>query len=235
MLSTRVRHPQPNHVIQNPWVDLPARAPFVLPDDRPFVEAFNSSAPSSLRIRTELLPEPFLGNPEAPVVLLALNPGWGPADAAWHRRPTFRRRVFACLRHDPSESPFYHLDPTHDSPGRRWWTKNLRHLVSEVGEYALARQLICVEYFPYHSLAFGHDTLRLPSQAYGFQLVRRAVARGAVILQLRGRRLWEGAVPELVRYRGRHITQTARSAAVSPANCPVGYRVAARRLRAAIA
>jgi hypothetical protein len=168
-------------------------------------------------------------------VLLALNPGWDPADAAWHRKPSFRRRVLACLRHDTSDSPFYHIDPTHDSPGRRWWTKNLRHLVSEAGEEVLARRLLCVEYFPYHSHAFGHASLRLPSQAYGFQLVRRAVERGAIILQLRGRRLWEGAVPELVRHRGRYVTQTARSAAVSPRNCPTGYRQVVRRLRATVA
>ncbi|HEY3033555.1 MAG TPA: hypothetical protein VGJ54_02700, partial [Streptosporangiaceae bacterium] len=64
---------------------------------------------------------------------------------------------------------------------------------------------------------------RLQSQQYGFDLVRSAVRRGAVVVFLRGERLWSETVPEL--------TKTARTPAavlnkrrpyLSPGNLPPG-------------
>ena len=50
----------------------PGRPPFVLPQDEEHIQRFNETATPSHRVRLELLPEPFLGNPRAPVVLLGL-------------------------------------------------------------------------------------------------------------------------------------------------------------------
>lgn len=136
-------------VMQNPWVHLSSRAPYVLPSDRRFVDMFNDRASPGLHIDTTLLPEPFVGRPDAPVVLLGLNPGWGPSDAEAHRRSVFRKRVFACLRHEISDAPFYYLTPGADGPGERWWRRSLRRLLEDVSRETLARHLLCVEYFPY--------------------------------------------------------------------------------------
>jgi len=62
--------------MRNPWTDLPATAPFVLPCDKEAIEAFNASAKPDHTIHTEVLPAPFVGNPTAPIVLLNLNPGY---------------------------------------------------------------------------------------------------------------------------------------------------------------
>ena len=210
-------------MIRNPWAHLSPRAPYVLPLDRPFVDGFNNRASPGVHLDTSLLPEPFVGRPDAPVVLLGLNPGWGPRDAAAHRRSAFRKRVFACLRHEDSDVPFYYLTPGADGPGERWWRKNLRRLLDDVPGGTLARHLLCVEYFPYHSRSFGHAALRLPSQPYSFSLVEAAIRHSAVIIQLRGARYWEGAVPELASYRRRFATHTTRSASISPGNCRDGY------------
>ncbi len=59
----------------NPWLHLPMTAPFVLAEDAPLVERFNLTASPDHRLDLTLLPEPFLGLPSAPVVLLGLNPG----------------------------------------------------------------------------------------------------------------------------------------------------------------
>jgi hypothetical protein len=45
----------------NPWRRLPTHAPYVLPEHRVAVLAFNRRANPMLRIRAALLPEPFLG------------------------------------------------------------------------------------------------------------------------------------------------------------------------------
>ena len=47
-----------------------------------------------------MLPEPFVGHLDAPVVLLALNPGVSDGDFALHKEDAFQRRVRACNRQD---------------------------------------------------------------------------------------------------------------------------------------
>lgn len=226
---------------RNPWRDLPAKPPYVLRDDQPYVCAFNRdliaksdrTTIAKFRIVTSALPEPFLGRFDAPVVLLALNPGSNPRDAAWHRRPDFRRRWWRYHATGGGSHPFYHLDPEEEGPGARWWRPRARALRTIIGESALSRNLLCVEFFPYHSKRFGHSRLRLPSQGFGFQLVRHTVGRGAVIIQLRGARLWEGAVPELCGYRRRYFPATPMSAFLSERNCGPGFRAMVKAIRAA--
>lgn len=54
----------------NPWHRLPDTPPFVHPDDRDFVEEFNSRASGDRLLRTGIAPEAFVGAKDAPVVLL---------------------------------------------------------------------------------------------------------------------------------------------------------------------
>jgi len=221
-------------VIANPWKALPRRPPFVVTSDAPYIEAFNQrfAAKKSHRIDTRLLPEPFVGRPDAPVLLLALNPGWSPKDLRWNRRSSFRHRVRSCLSHAAATWPFYHLDPSEKGPGARWWRRNLGRLVKDSSSEAVAQHVLCVEYFPYHSDEFHHGTLRLPSQSYTFELVRSAIHRRALIVLVRGGDHWLGAVPELERYHRLFRTRNPRTAAISPRNCPEAYARILRRVRA---
>jgi hypothetical protein len=44
---------------------------------RPYVDAWNDGVrDESIRLRTEVVPEPFVGTRDAPVVVLGRNPGW---------------------------------------------------------------------------------------------------------------------------------------------------------------
>src|SRR5215204_4755778 len=69
--------------VANPWLALPSTAPYVLPEDRLKVEAFNAKLPSTSPCRLDVktvIPEPFIGAvTSAPVVVLQLNPGLDPA------------------------------------------------------------------------------------------------------------------------------------------------------------
>ena len=216
----------------NPWRELPTKRPFVLPCDRVSVDLFNRSTKrDALRIETSLLPEPFTGRPDAPVVVLALNPGLSEEDARNHRKAAFRQRLLDCLRHEATNYPFHHLDPIEDGPGARWWLRTMGAVMAVTGRETLARKLFCIEFFPYHSSSFGHAHLRLPSQAYSFELVRRAMRRDAVILLTRGRGIWFGAVPELATYRHLHSVGNWRSASISPRNCPEGFEATLRKLK----
>lgn len=98
------RTPVRRAVMNNPWHRLPARSPFVLPEDAESVLAFNAKqcqrANQEHLLRLDLVPEPFVGRPDAPVVLLGNNPGVNSAESeADRRKPTFARRMRDNLLH----------------------------------------------------------------------------------------------------------------------------------------
>ena len=108
-----------------PWSELPTHdAPHVLQQDLPIVDAFNKRFAHDLdiKIQSHLLPEPFIGDPNARVYLLNLNPGYSPEDDDWHRKPVYRNAIIENLGHKTAEYPFYFLDPRLDgAPGSAWW------------------------------------------------------------------------------------------------------------------
>lgn len=77
----------------NPWDGLSPDEPLVLPSDRLAVESYNEcenarAYPRVNRlIHTNLMPEPFFGPFDAPVVVLLLNPGVSEQDAQAHANP----------------------------------------------------------------------------------------------------------------------------------------------------
>ncbi len=94
--------------MQNPWLKLPRRSPYVLPRDQDAVSILNGRVSAKNngqgRINVNLLPEPFIGNPKtAKVVLLNLNPGVGDGDKQAHRNSVFRGAITRNLRNEPQE------------------------------------------------------------------------------------------------------------------------------------
>ncbi len=186
--------------MRNPWIALPTSAPFVLDKDRPTVEAFNRVVKPRHKLQTHVLPEPFSGRVRtATVLVLQLNPGFAGSEARWHRNPAFARALRANNAHQPLDYPQLGLDPAWErTPGGRWAVPRLRRVVEALGDIRrVARKLGSVEFHGYHSRQFRPIPVTLPSQHYGFELVRRAVRRNAVIVVVRGYDLWRVAVPEL--------------------------------------
>jgi len=216
---------------------LPDVEPFVLPDDINVVAEFNRNAQHLARVDLGLLPEPFIGRCDAPIVLLNLNPGWSFDDAKWHRHPGFACRLRANLNQEDSPYPFYLLDPDLKgdsgaySPGGIWWRKRLRVLIEHVDSLeTVANSILCVEYFPDHSQRYGGRMQPIPSQNFSFSLVRSALDREAIIVVLRSQRRWHAAVPELVTYKNQYVLRNPRSPYVTPNNCD-GFDAIVRRLR----
>jgi hypothetical protein len=216
----------------SPWRRLPQRAPFLLPQDKDIVMKFNESANEDLKLHHELLPEPFLGNPEAPVVLLNKNPGYSsPKDLTDHTPPASNTGAWSNLLHKRTAFPFYLLDPDQSRAlGYKWWNNKLKSLIENCGRRLVARSVLCVEYFPYHSRRFGHGELALPSQQYNFDLVRSAISRHAVIVVMRGKRQWFKAIPELQSYSRIYYLRNPQNPTISPKNCPEGYASVVRAI-----
>lgn len=63
------------HAAKNPWSELPVEAPFVVPCDSDLVKQFQIlPPPPEHELHLDLLPEPYLGRPDTPVLLLNLKP-----------------------------------------------------------------------------------------------------------------------------------------------------------------
>jgi hypothetical protein len=209
----------------NPWLLLPTEAPFVLSIDKPIIDAFNQkiseSSPYFLRVQN-MLPEPFLGDPKAPILVLSNNPGFG-RNPHLRQQPRFmsRMRDDICLR--LSTYPFVYLDPDYHDTGR-WWRQKLKHVIQRFGDEVVARSICNVVCFPYVSKRYGHRDCEVPSQQFGFGLVRAAVERGAVIVLMRKgqEKWWREKVPELQDYHSFLRLRNPRMPAISPNNCDSG-------------
>jgi hypothetical protein len=233
----------------NPWHGLPNEPPFVLPEEKEKVDAFNLKAKQKgyddYVLLTDLIPEPFVGKPDAPVVLLGNNPGANKPEALADRcKPAFANRMRSNLLHQLSDDyPFLYLDPDPDiAPRSRWWDRKLKHLYCEFGpdqnvaRSILARTILAIEYFPYVSKRFGHARLSLPSQQYSFNLVRKAIERGAVIVLTRGRRRWEKAIASLDTYPRLIQLKEVQRAIISRNNCrdPSRFQTIVDAIRASL-
>lgn len=206
----------------NPWNLLSGVAPLVLADDRVPIERFNHLARPEHYIHTELLPEPFIGNPEAPVVLLNLNPGFDEVDHIWHVTPTFQAAVRANLAHQDQPWPFYPLNPDFQGyGGNRWWGSKLRSLIEMYGRELVSQTILVVELFPYHSSRFGFLG-QVPSQKYSFELVSQAIKREALIVVMRAERRWLEAVPELQGYPYLRVA-SVQQPSISEGNLKAGW------------
>jgi len=204
----------------NPWLDLPDQKPYVLACDLPLVTAFNATMATgnhkSREIRTELLPGPFEGNLNAPVVVLLQNPGFSEEDERFHNQEPYRTTIRQTLAGKAQHH--FHASGGYDSPGHKWWARVTKALRTQAGNEAVARNLLAIEFMPYHSRNWAHSSLRLPSQQFGFSLVAAAMSRHALIVCVRGYDHWIGAVPNLYAYDALLKVKNPRCAHLSSKN-----------------
>lgn len=213
--------------MENPWLKLADSEPFVLESDRRVIDQFQLDAKESNQLKTYLMPIPFIGNHLAPVVLLNLNPGFHQADDLYQIAEKFQTVSRNCLAHARNDYPFYFLHETLESPnggpGYDWWAKRtLSQLLKCFSPQVLSQKIFCVEYFPYRSITFRHAGTVLASQHYGFDLVRQATSRKAIIVLMRSKRLWFEAVPELEQYQHLFMVKNPRNPAITRNNLPLG-------------
>lgn len=204
--------------MQNPWLDLPNTAPFVLPSDEALVARHNQHSrcvrkPTG-RINLSLRPVPFIGNPTAPVVLLTLNPGDKKGDEIGQGNSIYQQLSIENLQH---AGGYYYLHPNLPAcPGKSYAQWQLKALLLRLGLDAIYEKIFLAQYMPYHSNEYVDTQTFFPSQRYTFSLVTNAMSRGALIVFLRSRRLWQSAVPGLATYGNVVECSNPRAPTVSP-------------------
>jgi hypothetical protein len=205
---------------RNPWPALPEEPPFVLPEDAPVLAAYNRFAPARNKLELRMVPEPWVGDLRARVVVLNLNPGiGGQEDLRWHRRTSYRAILRATLERRRSAYPLHHLDPRiADCPGARWWRRCLKEVIAATSLEAAATAVVGMEIHGYHSISYPALPVTLHSQRYVYAALRAALDSGAVVIVVRGQPAWSVAVPELVDYKRLWRVRNPRMASVSPKN-----------------
>ena len=212
----------------NPWLELTTSRPFVLPEDKPYILELNRSRAhnDSQCIQLNLPPTPFIGSTSAPVVILLANPGVGAGDEREQTTHSALEQIYAGFQKGRA-APFWPLLDSFEMTGAgKWWSSKTRDLANEIGgKRQLAKKLQAIEVHGYHSQKWAPPVSNLPSQGYGFELVRRAMDRDAFIIIGRARGYWYSAVPELRRYP-RHVPSlvSTQSAYLSRANLGVNFR-----------
>ncbi len=203
----------------NPWTDLPHTDPFVLPSDRPLIDAFNARADPLHKVQTQAIPEPFFGRFDAPVVLLLLNPGFSSDGLHIPEAPEFLRAMREYLTNGNYDH--LHLQPGASGPGARWWMQRMRALIAATSQAEVAGAVLSLEFFPYHSIKFAHAKVRVPSQKFTFELLEVAMLRNAVIVAARGFRFWVEAVPSLAGYHKVMRPRSSQNMSISHGNLGV--------------
>lgn len=200
-------------MLENPWKYLPQGADYVLPIDAPFVAAHNDNhlhsageeSESKAQDRRDHLlqfhipPVPFLGMFNAPVVLLLANPGYADSDVAYFDR--VHDLAIESAQSDAGTPIYPILSENEDEDYKGWWRLRTRELAQEVGGFdELAERLLVVELHGYHSKKWSAPLRNFPSQEFGFNLVRQAMDRDAIIIAARCQHHWFASVPGLRNY-----------------------------------
>jgi hypothetical protein len=204
--------------VQNPWLGLPSKSPYILEIDRESIDRYNESRHiEDRRINLGSVPEPFIGNPDsAKVVLLGLNPGDSDDDWRAHSHVEFNKALFQNLRGEPQKYPFYPLNPEFSWTGAgKWWRQRTREL-REAGldDETIARRLLVIEWFPYHSKRAAFPTKSVcESQNYSFHLATEMFKKNKLVVGMRSKRKWVeadkrfGEVPFLKNPQCGHISR----------------------------
>ncbi|EIJ36953.1 hypothetical protein [Thiothrix nivea] len=218
--------------MKNPWSQLPITAPRILADDKKIIDQFNKHYCGDLdfSIQTQLFPEPFIGDPNSPLYVLGLNPGYSPlADDKWHSDAEFTEAITNNINHRPTSFPFYFLNPKFENaPGSAWWLMRSRWLRGEVGNEFLAQSMFCVELFPYHSHKYKSipksisSSSLVPSSNYSVFLVQQAILANKTIIAMRALKQWFKLIPQLKTYGKLHRLNSPQNVSLSPNNI-AGY------------
>lgn len=88
---------------QNPWLLLPQNGNnFVLPIDQSIVSKHNCKSDENYKFHSDPIPEPFIGNIQAPIVALNANPWYNKNEHIIHSTSPTRRIMLDNLCHNYS-------------------------------------------------------------------------------------------------------------------------------------
>lgn len=135
------------------------------------------------------MPEPYMGNPEANIILLYSNPGISSdkSEEQEHRNENFRNTLIRNLTHDKVEFPYYYLNPDfEETAGAKWIIKRTDEIVKKFDVKLndkkkvlklLSNNFFTLQLHPFHSREFQSLQKPFSKQAYTMDLFLQAFDR----------------------------------------------------------
>ena len=210
----------------NPWINMDHSEYMVHPDDKTSFEDHNSRVTSNYKFIPFLTPEPWVGNINAPIVILLANPGATKENLAGERETNSFRKDLSIKNLSQSNQEFQHyfLNPElKDDPGGQWWNNRLSELIEETSLQAVADSIVSLETIPYHSVSFKAPKLKIPTQDYTYEILDAAIKRNAIIIAQRQISHWQAMVPSLKGYARVYQPNSPQSAYFTSGNYPAGF------------
>ncbi len=192
---------------------------------------YNNDTDNDNYVDLRYIPEPFIGNINAPIYFLLANPG-RTAENEEHELnnlgDNFTNAAETNLTHELlDEFPFFYLNPNFKhTEGYRWWNKCLNPIITflDIDVREFASNFFAVEIYGYHSRQFNsrfiHNNLWLESIDYTIQLIQNAMNENKLILISRSVRNWFNLVDGLNNYQNCHFVANNRQMEISQYTVP---------------
>ncbi len=201
----------------------------ILKDDKEVIVAYNSIQNEIFKLRTDILPAHYSGNIyKARIILLASNPGF--VENEMNDFYTAEKYIMQRIDDLTFANDSF---PRNDEDRREksdYWYKKLQHLIHDDLE-SVSKKIALLQFNPYHSIKFREIPMKyfnsnvnkpyLESQNFGFQILKKCIERGALIVVLRSKKAWFKAVPELIEHEENRMVLTIknkRNPVLSPKN-----------------
>jgi len=223
--------------MKNPWLQLSKDSPFILPCDAKLINIFNNRwCDTPFEIILDEIPSPYIGNPESPVFFLNLNPAYSLEESNSPLINQYRKIARNNLLHEFKDYPFYVLNPllVGTPSGYCWFKEKFNPLIKaiNISKQEISKKIFLAEYFPYRSKKYKWGNDILPSQKYTISLIEKAIVRNAIIVIMRGRKLWFSLMPALKKYPNCYILHSPQNVTISEKNLGVdGFKIVVESLR----
>ena len=208
--------------MNNPWINFEISDYMVHQKDLAAFEDHNSRVSKEYKFLPHLAPEPWIGNTNAPLLVLLANPGATKGDVAGKPQKSadlINQLSVKNLNHEIEDYPHFFFNPILDgTDGYKWYQKRFRHLIEATSAENVSKKVLSCELVPYHSYSWKKPRKAPDTQTYTYELVKAAIKRNAVILIGRGKADWFKNVPELADYKRYFSPASAQCAYVSPKN-----------------
>ena len=220
--------------MKNPWLDFEISDHMVHPLDRDSVDSHNKIAKPEYKFLTHLAPEPWIGNINAPLVVLLANPGATKSDMQGKPQrgvDEINQLSIANLKHEITDYPHFFFNPKlANTDGYKWYERRFGHLIRETSAENVSKKVMTCEMVPYHSFSWKKPKAMPPTQEFTFSIINDAIDREAIILIGRGKTDWMKYLPKLRNYKRYFQPASPQCAYLSPKN----YRAAFKDILGAI-
>ena len=221
----------------NPWTKLLSKeSSYFLQMDQNIIIKNNNGIDKNSNgfINLSYLPEPFIGNVNAPIYFLMANPGRITNNEdqklnTFTKNKSFVNIILANLNHQYDKYPFYYLDPSltiTDTYGYDWWNRCLNPIIKHlnIDRQIFASNFFALEIYGYHTRKFNRRVLnkkmRLPSIDYSISLIQNAINAHKLILIGRSVNCWFNLIPTLENYDNCYFVANNRQMELSRTTIP---------------